>query len=363
MNALKKVKEWLKVGNRSLWVAIAMMIILGTVAICLVTPYSAVSMGFSENRFIYKYIPFLIFGVLILIGCSRVSKKFMLIFSYILLAIGCAFILIRMISPDIITGSARYIHFFDLLSIDSFMLTLPAYIVLMSHWLSAESSQKKKVWIWLGSSLLTLFIVVAAFNALYPAMVATYVMSFFMMSCISRKNIPMVFYTSILLVLAVLGMLVYFVATVPHIHARLASMVYGTSYSVQMAQNALRSCSLFGSNPESIYVLNNLPDEYNCFMFASIICKMGGAIGLLIFFLCTWTTDLLLEKIKNTSMFNKLFAIGVLVVFVTGYFGNMSTSIGGIQYEGYLPFMSFALTSLLAYCIMFGFLLSLSDKK
>lgn len=365
MNALKKVKEWLKVGNRSLWVATAAMIAIGTIAICLVTPYVATTIGFSENSLIliYKYIPYLVLGVLMLIGCSRASKKFMLVFSYILCSIGCLFILMTMISPDIVAGTARYVYLFSTINVDPFMLTLPAYIVLMSHWLSTEHPRNKKIWIWLCCSLLTLFIVMAAFNAPYMSMVATYAMVFFMMSWVSRKNMPMVFYTSIVLGLGMLVMFGYSVATIPHVYTRLASMMYGTSYAVQSAHNAIHSSGLFGSTPESLHALTYLPDMANSFMFASIICKMGTVPGFLIFALYTWTSCLILERIQAASLFNKLFAVGVLIVFVLGYFGNMSTSIGGIQYDSYLPFMSYACTNLLLYCIMFGFLLSNPEKK
>ena len=363
MNALKKVKEWLKTGNNSLWVATAALILVGTVSIYQVAPFQEMRMELPEGFYFGRYLPYLIFGMIMMIGCSRMSKKFMIQFSYILGAFGCFLMLLTMVEPHIIHGAARYVPLFGVVNIDPFMMTLPAYIVLMSNWLSKETTKEKKFKIWLGCSAVTVFIMYTAIMAPYMIMAAAYALAFFVMTIQSRKNMPMAFYTSIALGLGLGAAFSYSVLTNSYMHARLEHIMYGTSYTVQAAKAVIHSSSLIGSNPESIQAISNLPEVHTDFMFAGIIGKMGLLMGGLVLLLYVWVSAAILKTTHNTSQFRKLLGFGVFSVFVLNFFGNIDTSIGGLQHASYLPFMSCTWNELLAFCIMFGFMLGKPEQK
>jgi rod shape determining protein RodA len=140
-------------------------------------------------------------------------------------------------------------------------------------------------------------------------------------------------------------------------------MLYGTSYTVQATKAVIHSSSLIGSNPESIQALTNLPEVHTDFIFAGIIGKMGLLMGGLVLLLYVWTSAAILKTTHNTSQFRKLLGAGVLTVFILGFFGNMDTSIGGLQYASYLPFMSCRWNALLSFCLMFGFVLAKPERK
>ena len=140
-------------------------------------------------------------------------------------------------------------------------------------------------------------------------------------------------------------------------------MLYGTSYTVQATKAVIHSSSLIGSSPESIQALTNLPDVPTDFMFAGIVGKMGYLMGALVLMLYMWASISIHRTTQNASQFRKLLGAGVITVFILGFFGNVDTSIGGLQHASYLPFMSCSWNALLSFCIMFGFLLAKPEKK
>lgn len=362
MNVIMKGKEWLNKGNNSLWVATAAMIVIGTIAIYQLAPFQDVRIGLPQGFLFGRYLPYLIFGIIMMIGCSRMSKKFMIRFSYVLMAFGMLLLGISLIQPHFVMGTTRYVVFCGM-NLDPYMLMLPAYIVLMSNWLGKEITKDKKFWVWLACSVLTAIIVFMAINAPYMLMAGTYVLTFMVLTLQARKNMPAAFYTSLALGAAIFAAFAYGVLTMPHVHARLESMLYGTSYTVQATKAVIHSSSLIGSNPESIQALTNLPDVPTDFMFAGIVGKMGYLMGALVLMLYIWASISIHRTTQNASQFRKLLGAGVITVFILGFFGNIDTSIGGLQHASYLPFMSCSWNALLSFCLMFGFVLAKPEKK
>ena len=362
MKALKKVKEWLKTGNNLLWVVTTALILVGTISIYQLAPFQEIRMGLPDGFFFGRYLPYLILGIIMMIGCSRMSKKFMLRFSYVMLGVGLLLIGMSLLQPHYIMGTTRYVPFMGI-KLNPLMLMLPAYIVLMSHWLSKETTNDKKNWIWIGCSALTLLIMFFAINAPYVIMAATYAFTFLVMTMMSRKNMPMAFWASIVLVLGMMSAFSYSVLTNGYMRVRLEHIMYGTSYTVQAAKAVIHSSGLIGSTPESIQALTNLPDIHTDFMFAGIVGKMGLLMGGLVLLLYIWASASILKTTYNASQFRKLLGFGVLAVFCLSFLGNIDTSIGGIQHASYLPFMSCSWNALLSFCIMFGFLLSKPAQK
>ena len=214
-------------------------------------------------------------------------------------------------------------------------------------------------------SLVKMGVIAQMFGSMrvYIRLAGTYVLTFMVLTLQARKNMPAAFYTSLALGAAIFAVFAYGVLTMPHVHARLESMLYGTSYTVQATKAVIHSSSLIGSNPESIQALTNLPDVPTDFMFAGIVGKMGYLMGALVLMLYIWASISIHRTTQNASQFRKLLGAGVLTVFILGFFGNVDTSIGGLQHASYLPFMSCSWNALLSFCIMFGFLLAKPEKK
>ena len=362
MEMLEKIKTWLKTGNNSLWMATAALIALGTLSIYLLAPYQEMRSGMPQGFFFGRYLPYLIFGIIMMISCSRMSQKSIIRFSYILGGFSILLLLFSFVQPHYIHGANRYVPFMWV-NLNPYLLMLPAYIVLMSNWLSKESTKRNKIIVWFGSTALTLLIVFAAIRAPYMSMAATYCLAFLVLTMLARKKMPATFYTSIAICVGIGALFVTAVLTMPHVHARLSEMMYGTSYMVQAAKNAIHSSSFIGSNAESIQAIIALPDVHTDLMFAGIVAKMGLLVGGLVIALYLWAAVLIAKKSEDTTQFRKLMNNGILAVFILGMFGNITTSIGGLQYASYLPFMSCSWNALLSFCIMFGFILSKPENN
>ena len=142
--------------NHLLWVSIIALVVLGLLGMYFVGPYEAARHHFEPNIFFNKFWPFVLIGTVIMFAFSKLSKKWVIRISWVLGIMGLLLMLKTIIHPTLILGSARWVNIGPAY-IDPFMMSLPAYIDLMSHWLSKE--KKNKTWTTIGTSALTLFII------------------------------------------------------------------------------------------------------------------------------------------------------------------------------------------------------------
>ena len=359
MKCLTKIYNWLKTGNNALWLATFAMMLLGTLSICFVSPVQEFRNGIEQGFFFKRYIAYLLLGTGLLIACSKMSKKFMLRVCYVLGGLGLLLLLWSIIDHIPVKGSVRYAFVLGL-SFNPYVLMLPAYVVLVSNWLSKDTTNNKKFWIWLSLSVLTLFIAMAAFLAPYVIMAETYLILFMFLTMLARKKMPAPFYTSMAIAFGLTIAGIIAVMTTPYMQTRIVAMLQGGDYLTAAAHKAIHASSLIGSNAESLQALAGIPDVHTDFMFAGVVAKFGVLAGVLLLLLYTWTTLLMMKKLDNTSLFYKLMCGGVLVLFMMG---NISTSLGGLQFASYLPFMSYSGSMLLVFCMLFGFVLAKPEKE
>ena len=161
MKLLQKIKNWLNSDNNLLFAATSTLILLSLVVIYFVGPYESVRLQHSANFLFNKYWLYAVIGLLAFIMYSNLSKKWVLRLSWIIGVLGILMMIFNIVSPEYIFGSARYFHVFWLF-VDPFLMTLPAYIVLMSHWLSSDKANKKLVSC--VATITSLFIIFAPLN-------------------------------------------------------------------------------------------------------------------------------------------------------------------------------------------------------
>ena len=363
MKVIDKIKEWLSKDKRALWTATLSMIVMGMIAIAYVSPYMAMRTGWPVHTFTVNYIPYLILGLLMLWGCSKMPKKLMISLSYVMLGFGLFLLMMSVLNPFIIKGAARYVPFCGV-NLNPYMLILPAYVVLVSHWLSKETTPNNQMMRWIGSGLLTAVICMAAFFAPYMYMVMTYSMIFIVITMYANKNMPHVLKASLLLAAGFFVGVFVTGMSLPHVTRRLIQVVTGDGYLVEMTHRVMRETGLFWYTNGSIESIGHLPVIATDFMFSGIMGRFGLCTGILVLMLFIWTGKLIAKQAAETNdQFQKLLCVGTLMIFALSAFFNISTSIGGIMHTSYLPFMSFSRSGMIAFCIMFGFLLAKPEKK
>jgi cell division protein FtsW (lipid II flippase) len=364
MKALwNKIKNWMNTDNHLLWVSIIALIGLGLCGMFFIGPYEMgryhMTQWWSKNMFFDKFWPFVLAGIIILFAFSKLSKKWIIRISWILGIFAFLLMLLTIFYPVYIHGASRYAFIFGT-PISPYMVMLPPYIVLMSHWLSKDKANKK--WITIGTTALTLFIVLAAINAPYIFMAQVYMLLFIVMTFMARKNVPSAFCLGIgtLIVFAALMVLAAF--TMPHVQMRLMHLFDGNLvYHTQgwWAVHALTHSTFIGNTPESLTALKVLPGSIDDFMFTSMIAKFGYLVGLLILGLYGCIAKGLINLIRNTKdRFAKMLATGILGMFAIFVFMALAVAFGLLKTAAYWPLISFGGTMLLVWCVSFGFVIA-----
>lgn len=352
-----KIKNWLNINNRLLWISIIALVLLGLCGMYFVGPYESARFYLDEHFFFRKFLPFAIVGIILLFALSKLSKKWIVRIAWVLGIFSLILMLITVFCPHYVHGASRYVFIFGA-PINPYILMLPAYIILMSNWLSNEKANKTRTMI--GTTALTLFIVFAAFLAPYIFMAQVYTLLFVIIGISARKNFQGVFYTSIAIVIAFVLALGLGIALFPHVQHRI--MDFG-NYASHISTYAITTSALVGNTPESLAALPRLPNLVSDFMFTGIIAKFGMLMGLLTLVIYGCIATILARMSKYaTDKFNKIMNTGTLGLFAIFVLIGLAVAFGLLSTAAYWPFISFGGTMFLAWCTLFGFVLSQNKK-
>ncbi len=356
----QKIKTWLNTDNHLLWVSLSALMIVGLVSVYFIGAYESARFGYNPEFLFNKYWPYALTGLLIMIGGSRLSKGSIIRISWVWFVIGLLMMLSTLLAPTYINGSARWVHVLRW-TFDPFVLTIPAYIVLMSHWLSKKLT--KPTLSIIGMALLTLFIVGTAILAPYVLMAQIYSLLFIWLTFKARKNVPGLSKAYIIALIMLVAVVALAISTQPHVHARLAHMFYAPQYSqVGISIDAIKHSALIGNTPESLRWLAALPESSMDFVFTGILAKFGILMGLLVLALYGCVAKGLIGISKTTKdKFKEILAFGTVGMLAIYVLMSITNAFGILVASSYLPFVGFAGMGLLAWCALFGVVLA-KDK-
>ena len=363
---IAKIKNWLNTNNHLLWVSIIALVVLGLLGMYCIGPYEISRTGwgkyFGPNYFFNRFLPFALVGTVIMFAFSKLSKKWVVRISWILGIIGLLLMIKTIIDPFIINGSARWVRIGPA-PIDPFMMSLPAYIVLMSHWLSRE--KQNKTWTTIGTSVLTLFIVGTAIMAPYVFMAQIYLLLFCILTFKARKDNSAAFKVGMIALISFVALFVLAIWWFPYVYTRIYSVFHPQMYSqTWIAHQALANSALIGNTTESLHWLATLPESISDYMFTSMIAKFGILMGLLIIALYGCLAKGLANTIRNTKdRFTKLMTTGTLGLLAILVITGLAAAFGLLRTASYWPLIGFGGTAFLTWSILFGFVLALNKNK
>ncbi len=137
-------------------------------------------------------------------------------------------------------------------------------------------------------------------------------------------------------------------------------------YQLKQSLIALGSGGAFGVGlTKGQQKLGYLPEAHNDFIFAVVGEELGfaGCCGLLLLFLLILWRGLRLAR-SALDDFGKYLALGATTIIVSQAFVNMTVAVGLAPTKGMpLPLISYGGSSLLSTLIMFGMLLSVSERS
>lgn len=326
---MNKIKEWLSKSKNALLLWFSLLITMGAVAIYSVGAFNA-------------YFPFMITGIVFFIICGYLPKKWLIRISMIWGCIGMGLILKTLIAPEYIAGATRYTHVFGI-SIDPYMLFLPAYTVL-----TALFFEKHKLWLNLLCALITLFVLLSAMHAPYISMVMVYLILFIalFLTNATRKKL----YTGLLLVVFVF--IVGSIALLPHVQTRLLGVFHAnTDTVIWYVRNMFMNSNFIGANHIAASYLSKIPSAPTYYMLYVI----GAKFGLLAVCAVLFAEYKLISNMlhNNKDNFSKTLTIGTAILLIIGVVMQLLTAVmAGTNW--YLPFVSLGGISLLSYCALVG---------
>ncbi len=351
-----KIKNWLNTNNHLIWIATIALIALGLLGVYFIGPYQATRLKLGPDIFFNKYWPVALIGTVIIFAFSNLSQKWIIRISWLLGIFSTLLIFKTWLMPTVIHGSVRFVTLGSMY-IDPFTMMLPAYIVLMSHWLSKEHKNKNLVTFCI--SAFTLFIVWFAFRAPYAFMSGIYVLLFFMLTFKARKNNSAAFKMGLIILTAFIAAMVLSIWQYPHMYKVGFSQIVGSQ--AWFAVEAIRHSTLIGNTPESLRALSFLPESYTDFMLTGMIARFGILMGLLIIALYGCLAKGLTGIIHNSNdNFYKLLATGTLGLLAILIISVLAVTSGLLYTWEYLPLVSFNSVAFLAWSILLGFILAVN---
>jgi len=317
-----------------------------------------------EPALAYQQGAFLLFGILILVGCSRIDRTILWWIAPVFYVVSNMLLAVSYLGPAI-RGATRWILVFGvqiqpsevvkpllLIAFARFMMqfpprnirTIPFHIFLITIPLLLVFRQPD-----LGTSIVYLSFWLAMMLG-----AGLRLRTLFAVSGIGSLLIP-----ALWRVLA------------PYQKSRIETFFNpaldpkGAGYNALQALIAVGSGQLFGRGlgRGTQSHLRFLPEFHTDFIFATIIEELGFLGGILLlaaYAVLLWRTITPLLKGTVTHVFPFVYSVGLMMMMLTQIFINAGMNMGIIPVTGItLPFVSYGGSSILSLCISFGFLWAL----
>ncbi|MCM1294756.1 MAG: FtsW/RodA/SpoVE family cell cycle protein [Muribaculaceae bacterium] len=364
-----KLTSWYFEIDRRLLVFLLGLVVLGVIFVISAGSVSAERIGQPWYYFLKKMSIFYILGLGTLFVASMLNRRLILGLSMANVAVGLVLLLVTLVAPHYIKGSARFVSFgaFNVMPSD---IMKPGFIVLTA-WFLSKMQEKYGHQIFLNKSAwrLTWFSWWTYFAVFTPALLIIFLHPDVGTTVLYVATLGAMLFMAglpwgIVAAMAGVGGLGITVAflTMSHVHNRIISFFTGTgdTYQVRQSVQSIQHGGLLGSGDDS-FVKQSLPDAHTDFIFAAIVEDWGALagcvlLGVLLYVLKRMTTDAL--NARDPFVF---YAVGgAAALFGTQMCINLMTTLHLMPPKGMtLPFVSYGGSSFVAFCLLFGIVLAL----
>lgn len=352
------VGRWWWTVDRWLLVAIAVLIVVGSVLTLAASPAVANRIGYGSFHFVTRQLLFLVPAIMVMLATSLLSPVWvrrMAVFVFAGAVVGM--LLTFPLGPEV-KGAHRWIQFAGI-SIQPSEFVKPSFAV-VAAWLFAEWRRGNGFPGWIISA--GLCALVLGILALQPDLGMAIVVALVWAAQFFVAGLPML----LVLVLLGLGAMGVFGAYtfLPHVTARFDKFLDPgkENYQVERAMEAFSAGGLFGRGPGEGSVKNVLPDAHTDFIFAVAAEEFGLfacllIIGIFAFIVLRCFGRLMTEN----NLFVLLAATGLTTQFGLQAVINIGVNLHLLPTKGMtLPFISYGGSSLLALAFSMGMLLALT---
>ncbi len=313
---------------------------------------------FSMNRHSVFFI-FSLFLLFILADVDNRNIRRISLFLFIILF----FLMILIIFLDYeVKGAKRWVQIFGF-TIQPSEIIKPIFIILTA-WCISKSIEGKKFYL---TFLFFFFFLLLGLILIQPDLGMTVLVSstFFCQLFVAGLSIFLVFMAMMFIIS--ISIFSYFIFD--HVQNRINSFLGGLggsdTYQIDLSIQAFQNGGLFGKGPGQGILKERIPDANTDFIFAVAGEELGFIFCIIIIFIIlSIIVRTLLNALKLEDPYKIIAISGLICSFGLQCLINIFSSLGLIPTKGMtLPFISYGGSSMISIALLFGFLLSLTNKN
>ncbi len=261
-----------------------------------------------------------------------------------------------------VKGAKRWIQFYYF-TLQPSEIMKPIFVILTA-WCISKSIEDKKFYL---TTLFLFYFLLLGLLLLQPDLGMTVLVSatFFCQLFVAGLSILLVICAFIFIIC--ISIFSYFVFD--HVQSRINSFLGGLggtdTYQIDLSLKAFQNGGLFGKGPGQGILKERIPDANTDFIFAVAGEELGFIFCLIIILIIlSIIVRTLLNVLKVQDPYKIIAISGLICSFGLQCLINIFSSLGLIPTKGMtLPFVSYGGSSMISVAILFGFLLSLTNKK
>ncbi len=326
--------------------------------------FTGLILSFSINEYfsINKHtIFFMISSCLLLILANLDDKNIRRISLFAFLFLIILMIIILFLDYEV-KGAKRWIQIFNF-SLQPSEIIKPIFVILTA-WCISRSIQDRKFYL---SALFTFFFILLGLILMQPDLGMTVLVSatFFCQLFVAGLSIYLVCIAFIF----ILSISIFSYFIFDHVQSRINSFLGGLggtdTYQIDLSLKAFKNGGLFGKGPGQGILKERIPDANTDFIFAVAGEELGFIFCLIIIFIIlSIIVRTLLNVLKLEDPYKIIAISGLICSFGLQCLINIFSSLGLIPTKGMtLPFVSYGGSSMISIALLFGFLLSLTNRK
>ncbi len=356
--------SWFYEIDRTLLWFILGLIFVGVWAAISAGSVSAERIGQPWHYFIVKALPFYGFGIATLFVSSMLNKKWVLGLSVANVAICMLLLLVTLVAPNVINGSARWVDL-GVISLMPADIMKPGFIVITAWFLAAMRNQYGtdiffnrdawqprllSWWPYLGLFGLTFLIVLG-----HPD-VGTAMLYFMVVAAmLFLAGLPWRLMAVLGGVALAAGPFAFFAFS--HVRERLTGT--GDGYQARQSIQSIQNGGLLGSGDDA-FVKQSLPDAHTDYVFSAIAEDLGAVAACVLLCIFLYVLKRLITNAMSARDPFVFYAVGgAAALFGLQVCINLQAALGIVTKGMTLPFISYGGSSFVAFCLLFGMILAL----
>ena len=324
---------------------------------------TGVILSFSVNEnfyYINRHSIFFIISIFLLVFFSQLGDKNIRRVSLVSFFILIFILLLVFLLDFEIKGAKRWLKIFSF-SIQPSEIIKPFFIILTA-WCIAQAINSKKYYIIL---LFVFFAILLSFIILQPDFGMTILIATTFFCQLFVAGLPL------LLVFVALGFLITMTISsyylFDHVKKRISSFLDSgaDTYQIDLSIKAFQSGGILGKGPGQGILKESIPEANTDFIFAVAGEELGFVFCLIIILIIlSIIIRTLIYVLKIQDPYKMIAISGLICSFGLQSLINIFSSIGLIPTKGMtLPFVSYGGSSMISISVLFGFLLSLTNKN